>query len=118
MKAIIILITLILPYVSFSQSGDACETIKSENAVLKSMLANYGINLESYNTEIVSFSKDIKVNLIKCIGDKANQTVTVHFNAINELLPHQSFAIGSCVDVGTNNERVKCQALDQIGNGY
>lgn len=118
MKAILILITLILPYVSFSQSDETCEAIKSENMVLKSIIKNYGIDSESSNTEIISFSKDIKVNLIKCIGDKVNQNVTVYFNVINESLPHQSFSIASCVDLGINYERVKCQALDKIGNGY
>ena len=117
MKKIITLFTLTL-FVgqSFSQTNN-CEELKKQNSKLLEKLLQYGIDLNDSLVKVKSYSTDIKVNLLKCVGDKKAQTVTVSFNIINPKLTNQNFSIKSCM-FSSNMSKLKTQAFDDIGNPF
>jgi hypothetical protein len=84
--------TILMLSVLTKFSAQTCDELKLENQQLKDKLQQYGITLNS-NTIVNSFSNDIKINFIKCVGDKKQQTVTVFFNFTNNTLPNQSLTL-------------------------
>jgi hypothetical protein len=117
MKSILTSIFLLMTFYTFGQTTN-CEQVKQENIKLRVKLRQFGIDIDNIETKVNSYSNDIIVNFIKCIGDRKNQSVTVYFNVVNPSLTNQNFYLLSCATVGTNYERVKCQAFDEIGNGF
>ena len=107
--------TILMLSVLTKFSAQTCDELKLENQQLKDKLQQYGITLNS-NTIVNSFSNDIKINFIKCVGDKKQQTVTVFFNFTNNTLPNQSLTLMDNFFDGRN--ALYAGALDEIGNGY
>lgn len=110
------LIALLLLISIFTFSQASCDELKKENQILKDKLKQFGIDINDTETKVYSFSSDIKVNYIKCVGDKQQQTVTVYFNILNAVLPNQSVTLMD--NIYSNGNTLNSQALDEIGNGY
>jgi len=101
---------------SFSQTIN-CDEIKKQNQILQDRIKQYGIDLSNPEIKVSSYSSDISVNYIKCLGDSKSQTVTLYFNMINLSLPNQTlYLLGSITD--KNYQYINTQAFDEIGTGF
>ena len=91
---------------SFSQTIN-CDEIKKQNQILQDKIKQYGIDLSNPEIKVSSYSSDISVNYIKCLGDSKSQTVTLYFNMINLSLPNQTlYLLGSITD--KNYQYINC----------
>ncbi|POS02286.1 hypothetical protein Q361_1045 [Flavobacterium croceum DSM 17960] len=83
------------------------EALKSREIISNSkeyndkFLENTTADINSDKTIIKSFNSDYKLQLVSCIGNKNDQTVTVNL-LVSHKLPHQSISFGHYVGDGNN----------------